>query len=129
MTQAFHNGIDFNTAFAGKLTMVEDQAVIVTAKDREVAKKAFQTHIQVIFTDMHTFISENDIESFMGYLGENAKNLACRLGKQGNLDKKIERTMKIELMAQEKGALDDWLQLVAASPGIPSRDPAVIAEC
>ena len=28
MTQAFHNGVDFNTAFAGKLTMVEDQAVI-----------------------------------------------------------------------------------------------------
>ena len=99
MTQAFHNGIDFNTAFAGKLTMVEDQAVILTAKDREVAKKAFQTHIQVIFTDMHTFISENDIESLMGYLAENAKNLACRLGKQGNLDKKVERTIKLELMA------------------------------
>lgn len=99
MTQAFHNGIDFNTTFAGKLTMIEDQAVISTAKDREVAKKAFQTHIQVIFTDMHTLISENDIESFMGYIGENAKNLACRLGKLGNLDKKVERTMKLEFMA------------------------------
>jgi len=65
----------------------------------------------------------------MGYIGENAKNLACRLGKQGSLDKKVERALKLELMAQEKTPLDEWLQMVTVSPGIPSRDPAVLAEC
>ena len=65
----------------------------------------------------------------MEYLSENAKNLACRLGKQGNLDKKVERATKLELMALERGPLDDWLQTIATSPGIPSRDPAVITEC
>ena len=69
------------------------------------------------------------MEGFVGYLGENAKNLACRLGKQGSLDKKVERSFKLELMAQEKSVVDDWLQLIKVSPGIPSRDPQVIAEC
>jgi len=32
-------------------------------------------------------------------------------------------------MAQEKTPLDEWLQMVTVSPGIPSRDPAVLAEC
>lgn len=56
----------------------------------------------------------------MGYLGENAKNLAVRLGKQSSLDKKVERALKQELMAQEKQPLEEWLQLVDVSPGIPS---------
>jgi len=65
----------------------------------------------------------------MGYLGENAKNLACRLGKQGALDKKVERSFKLELMALERTPLDEWLQLVSVSPGNPSRDPSTIQEC
>jgi hypothetical protein len=82
--------------------------------------------LQIIFNDLATFIQENDLDQFMGYLAENAKNLACRLGKQGALDKKVERSLKQELMALEKGPLDEWLQLVTVSPGNPSRDPSII---
>ena len=56
--------------------------------------KVFQKHLQAIFNDLSSFISENKLESFIGYLDENAKNLAVRLGKQGALDKKVERVMK-----------------------------------
>ena len=43
LSQAFHNGIDFSTAFApGKLTMLdEDTPTIATAQDRNLAIKTF----------------------------------------------------------------------------------------
>jgi len=65
----------------------------------------------------------------LGYLSENAKNLACRLGKQGAIDKKVERSLKQELLAQEKSPLNDWIQTGALSLGVPTRDPAVLNEC
>ena len=100
MAQAFHNGIDLNTAFQpGKLTTVEEQVVVTTAADRAIVIKAFQKHLQLIFAEMASYLSDNDIESFMSYLGENAKNLACRLGKQGTMDKKVERALKMDLLA------------------------------
>ena len=49
------------------------------------------------------------MEAFLTYLGENTKNLAVRLGKQGSLDKKVERALRLELQAQEKTPLDEWL--------------------
>jgi len=85
--------------------------------------------LQVIFADLGSLLNENDIEAFLGYVAENAKNLAIRLGKQGTLDKKVEKSLKQDLLAQEKSLLDEWLQLVSVSPGIPSRDPAVLNEC
>ena len=110
MSQAFHNGIDFSTAFQpGKLTTVNDEVIITTAQDRATVIKSYQKHLQVIFNDMAALISESDIESFLGYVAENAKNLACRLGKQGALDKKVERALKSELLAAEKAKLDEWL--------------------
>lgn len=52
---------------------------------------------------------QNDIEAFLNYLSENAKNLACRLGKHGTLDKKVEKTIKQELTGAERVPLDEWL--------------------
>ena len=130
MAQAFHNGIDFSAAFApGKLSVQEDgeTPTIATAQDRNLAIKAFQKHLQTIFGDLGSLVQEKDLEAFLAYLGENAKNLAVRLGKQGSLDKKVERALRLELQAQEKAPLEEWLQLVAVSPGVPSADN--LAEC
>ena len=54
-------------------------------------------------------MTEQDPEAFLGYLGENTKNIACHLGKPGQLDKKVERALKQEIMATERVPIDEWL--------------------
>ena len=73
-----------------------------------MVSKAFQKHLTAIFSELQGFVHANDLEQFVAFLSEEAKNLAVRLGKQG-LDKKVEKAIKIELMALFRKDLDEWL--------------------
>ena len=42
--------------------------------------------------------TERHFDEFFGYLAENIKNTAVRLGKQGTMDKKVERAIKQSLL-------------------------------
>ncbi len=54
-------------------------------------------------------ILSKDLNGFVGLLSEEIKNLGCRLGKTGPLDKKVERQIKGDLLARFKKATDDAL--------------------
>ena len=40
---------------------------------------------------LNQLVQDKNLDDFMGILGEETKNLAARLGKQGAIDKKVER--------------------------------------
>lgn len=52
----------------------------------------------------------------MECLGEETKNLAARLGKQGAIDKKVERQIKIDLMEKCRQSHEDFVHSFKQSP-------------
>jgi len=53
--------------------------------------------------------TERSFDDFFAYLGENIKNTAVRLGKQGTMDKKVERACKQSLMERFTRPLTEFL--------------------
>lgn len=51
----------------------------------------------------------------MDILGEETKNLAARLGKQGTIDKKVERQIKLDLSERYQAKLDEFIKTAAKS--------------
>jgi len=51
----------------------------------------------------------------MDILGEETKNLAARLGKQGAIDKKVEKQIRLDLTEQCKLKLDEFMKTAAKS--------------
>jgi hypothetical protein len=54
----------------------------------------FQAHIKEIFVELGVRIKENRFNEYFDIIAENIKNLAVRLGKQGVMDKKVEKATK-----------------------------------
>lgn len=64
--------------------------------------KKFQKHIRDIFEMLEQLIAKNDLYGFVTCLSNEIKNLCCRLGKTGAMDKKLERALKQDLLVKLK---------------------------
>ena len=62
----------------------------------------------------------------MNYLNDEILNLAARLGKQGAIDKKVERKIKSDLMQSQSNWLEEWLPSQKLAPGDGSVKPEQI---
>lgn len=62
--------------------------------DQKDFMKKFQKHIRDIFEMLEQLIAKNDLYGFVTCLSNEIKNLCCRLGKTGAMDKKLERALK-----------------------------------
>lgn len=91
MIQAFHNGIDLSKLKLSK------EATISTQADRQLLEKEFSAHVKEILGSLNNLVQDRNLDLFMEVLAEQTKNLAARLGKQGPIDKKVERAIKLEL--------------------------------
>ncbi len=56
----------------------------------------------MIIEQLFTLLINKEIKDFVEVLSEQVKNLAARLGKTGTLDKKVEKQIKSDLLAQFK---------------------------
>jgi hypothetical protein len=56
----------------------------------------------LIIEQLFTLLINKEIKDFVEVLSEEVKNLAARLGKTGTLDKKVEKQIKSDLLAQFK---------------------------
>jgi F0F1-type ATP synthase membrane subunit b/b' len=56
----------------------------------------------LIIEQLFTLLINKEIKDFVEVLSEQVKNLAARLGKTGTLDKKVEKQIKSDLLAQFK---------------------------
>jgi hypothetical protein len=56
----------------------------------------------LIIEQLFTLLINKEIKDFVEVLSEEVKNLAARLGKTGTLDKKVEKLIKSDLLAQFK---------------------------
>lgn len=122
--QAFHNNVNLSQFEQLSLDPQTKEKAILTQPDRALVVKRFQKHIQEIFNTLGTMITERKFEEFFAFAGENVKNLAVRLGKQGAMDKKVEKQIKATLLQDFKEPLDKW---VAGSTDFNIKD--VVAEC
>ena len=66
--------------------------------DRALVVKKFQAHIKEIFVQLGACVQEKRFHDFFDYAADNIKNLAVRLGKQGAMDKKVEKSIKQRLL-------------------------------
>ena len=49
----------------------------------------------------------------MEFLGDQTKNLAARLGKQGAIDKKVERQIRLDLQERSRSQLEELTKSTA----------------
>ena len=63
-------------------------------------------------------IESRDLVGFMSHLSDEIKNLGCRLGKTGPLDKKVERQIKSDLLSQFKTAADSAIETAAVNESL-----------
>jgi len=52
-------------------------------------------------------LDAKDLPGFVVLLSEEIKNLGCRLGKTGPLDKKLEKSLKQDLLVKCKNACEE----------------------
>lgn len=64
---------------------------VAIEKTNAATLRHFMKHIRDIFSALETMIEEKNLADFVVLLSEEVKNLGCRLGKTGPLDKKVER--------------------------------------
>ena len=91
--------------------MEMDCLTISSNNDRCAVLGEFAAHIKDILGMLNQLVQDKNLDEFMGILGEEAKNLAARLGKQGAIDKKVERSIKSDLMATFSKNLTDWVEI------------------
>jgi hypothetical protein len=75
--------------------------------NRNATLKKFQKHIREIFINLEEKINQQDLNGFVALLSEEIKNLGCRLGKTGPLDKKVEKQIKGDLLLKFKTLSDE----------------------
>ena len=118
--QAFHN--DINLQNNPEKTLSRDPKTklyyIATQADRLLIAKKFQPHIKEIFLQLNSCVQEKRFTDFFSSIAENVKNLAIRLGKQGVMDKKVEKAIKQGLLVEFEKPVLDWMQSKDAE-GLP----------
>lgn len=111
MIQHFHNGIDLSK---------HQLSVISSAQDRAAVLKDFSAHVKEILGTLSQLVTDKNLDKFMEYLGEETKNLAARLGKQGAIDKKVERQIRLDLIERCRQMHDDFIQESKKSARLPA---------
>ena len=82
--------------------------------------KDFSAHIKEILGTLSQHVTDKSLDKFVDYLGEETKNLAARLGKQGPIDKKVERQIRLDLTERCRQLHEDFLRESKSSTKLKS---------